>query len=319
MGLAVRAGPGPIATEDARPTNREGQGSLRTVRRTIGDGIWRRRGHEVGKPPSRPRRRPRESDGTAARSLSAEVSTTGLRWDRCERRVWPDARGHRAGSPLIAAIRSSKPPGGAGACYNFLYCIEPDVDLGDGWVAGCCVWHTPQRGSATEPRVRANPCQSLRTFAHRHVGADTSRKDHLDLGPVGGVGLRPSRGLKSLSRWVGSHRVMRHLTQLTAGKAVPNLTAMSHPGGDAIVQDREEVPALRCGGIGASGRSCRLQLRADRFLAAGPKRRRTAAHPGGERAGCGSLGVPAAIEFPCSRHIRKLQHAVALDREAPSS
>ena len=41
-------GPGPIATEDARPTNREGQGFLRTVRRTIGDGIQRRRPHEVG-------------------------------------------------------------------------------------------------------------------------------------------------------------------------------------------------------------------------------------------------------------------------------
>jgi hypothetical protein len=45
-------GPGPIATEDARPTNREGQGFLRTVRRTIGDGIWRIRRHEVGKPHS---------------------------------------------------------------------------------------------------------------------------------------------------------------------------------------------------------------------------------------------------------------------------
>ena len=42
-------------------------------------------------------------------------ATCSVRWkrsrrtslDRCDRRVWPDARGHRAGSPLISAIRSS--------------------------------------------------------------------------------------------------------------------------------------------------------------------------------------------------------------------
>ena len=66
-------GPGPIATEDARPTNREGQGFLRTVRRTIGDGIRPRRRHEVGEPHSKRVGRNR------GKRLSADLSTTGLR------------------------------------------------------------------------------------------------------------------------------------------------------------------------------------------------------------------------------------------------
>ena len=139
VGRALSFGPvcltlcqGIIATEDARPTNGEGQGFLRTIRRTIGDGIRPRRSHEAGKPHSRHRRRPRDSDGTAASSLSAEVSTR------------PSLRSLRAASmarcagssggvafyrrdPLVEAHQD-----GRGLCYNFLYEIKlnPRPSLG---------------------------------------------------------------------------------------------------------------------------------------------------------------------------------------------
>ena len=90
------------------------------------------------------RTKPRRATWSVGRKRSRATSL-----DRCDRRVWPDARGHRAGSPLIAAIRSQEHTEGPGlvimsaqssacagrtrtlvaeprmpACYNFLYAIE---------------------------------------------------------------------------------------------------------------------------------------------------------------------------------------------------
>jgi hypothetical protein len=55
---------------------------------------------ELGRPP-RSRTEPRPATWSVGWKGSRRTSL-----DRCDRRVWPDARGHRAGSPLISAIRS---------------------------------------------------------------------------------------------------------------------------------------------------------------------------------------------------------------------
>jgi hypothetical protein len=63
---------------------------------------------ELGRPP-RSRTQPRRATWSFGWKGSRRTSL-----DRCDRRVWPDARGHRAGSPLISAIRSWEPTEGAG-------------------------------------------------------------------------------------------------------------------------------------------------------------------------------------------------------------
>ena len=54
------------------------------------------------------------ADRTTASSMvgAKEAFSMDFAWIAATGEVWPDARGHRAGSPLIAAIRSSKIAGG---------------------------------------------------------------------------------------------------------------------------------------------------------------------------------------------------------------
>jgi hypothetical protein len=70
------------------------------------------------------RRRTKESDGTVASSLSAEVSTTGFAKIAASGEYGP-MRGD-IGRGRLLSPRSARrtTPGGAGACYNFLYCIK---------------------------------------------------------------------------------------------------------------------------------------------------------------------------------------------------
>ena len=100
FGPDVLPGPGPVATQDARPTNRESQGLLRTILRTkFADPRWERPSAcletaVLSSDDGRDRRNPTRAGQMVDAMEAFSIRRTSP--DRCDRRVWPDARGHRA-------------------------------------------------------------------------------------------------------------------------------------------------------------------------------------------------------------------------------
>jgi hypothetical protein len=76
--------------------------------------------------------------------------------------------GHRAGSPLIAAIRSSmlQPPAGQPACYKFLYCIKELIAMITAFTARRNAGSTPFHWVQSVDKILAKAERKPRSIGH---------------------------------------------------------------------------------------------------------------------------------------------------------